>query len=187
MTKTKFKNLAHHFLLSSPSLDDEIFSGALIYVCRHTRDGAWGFIVNRPLPASVGGLLSELDLPSSQLAMNTPALDGGPMRPEAGFVLHTGLPDYASSFAVGENVCLTTSKDILENLSADSLEHYLVCMGFCSWGKGQLEDEVAAGDWLVSPCDLQILFGTPYDERLDKAYDKIGVNPHAFVSITGYA
>lgn len=181
------KNLAHQFLIASPSLDDERFLGKLIYVCRHTLEGAWGFIINQPLSTSVGGLLNELGLPSSQRAMNTPALDGGPIRPEAGFVLHTGLPDYGSSFAIGENVCLTTSKDILEHLAADSLAHYLVCMGFCSWHKGRLERELVAGDWLLCPPDLEILFGISFDERLSKAYDKIGVNPHTFVLSTGSA
>ena len=185
--KTNPKNLAHHFLLASPQMDDERFEDTLIYVCRHNADGAWGFIVNQPLSISVGGLLHELDPPSSQIAMNTPAINGGPMRPDAGFVLHTGLPDFKSSFAIGENVCLTTSKDILERLSEDSMAHYLMCMGFCTWGKGQLEDELEAGDWLICPADLQILFRAPFDERLSLAYDKIGVKPTAFVTTQGRA
>lgn len=185
--KSTQKSLAHHFLLASPDMPDDRFVDALIYVCRHTADGAWGFIVNQPLPISVGGLLHELDLPSSQIAMNTPAMDGGPVRPEAGFILHTGLPDFKSSFAVGENVCLTTSKDILERLSEDSVAHYLMCMGFCTWSKGQLEAELSMGDWLVCPADLQILFRAPFDERLSLAYDKIGIKPESFFTTTGRA
>lgn len=188
MANTKnFKNLAHHFIAARPSVDDDHFANTLIYICRHTIDGAWGFIINQPLPFSVGGLLNELELPSSQITMNTPALDGGPMRPEAGFILHTGLPNYHSSFAIGESVCLTTSKDILEHLSTDSVAHYLMCMGFCSWSEGQLEAEVAQGDWLVCPSDLEILFRTPFDERLNQAYGKIGINPDTFVSTAGFA
>ncbi|WII95253.1 YqgE/AlgH family protein [Moraxella haemolytica] len=186
-TTTHTKNLAHHFLLASPYMNDERFEQTLIYVCRHTADGAWGFVINQPLPTSVGGILTELDLPSSQLAMNTPAIAGGPMRPEAGFVLHTGLPNFNSSFAIGENVCLTTSKDILDRLSEDSLAHYLMCMGFCSWGTGQLEAEINTGDWFICPADLQILFRVPFDERLMQAYDKIGINPDNFVTTAGYA
>lgn len=186
-TKKPHKNLAHHFLLASPEMADERFTDTLIYICRHTTEGAWGFIINQPLPMSVGGLLGELDFPSSQTTMNTPTINGGPVRPEAGFILHTGLPDYKSSFAISENVCLTTSQDILERLSEDGVTHYLLCMGFCNWGKGQLEAEIGGGDWLVCPADLQILFRTPFQDRLHQAYDKIGINPHTFVSTTGYA
>lgn len=187
MNKTpRPKNLAHHFLLASTQMSDERFADTLIYICRHNADGAWGFIVNQSLPISVGGLLYELDLPSSQIAMNTPAINGGPMRPDAGFVLHTGLPDFKSSFVIGENVCLTTSKDILERLSEDSLSHYLMCMGFCTWAKGQLENELNLGDWLICPADLQILFGAPIDERLSLAYDKLSIKP-TLITTQGYA
>lgn len=169
-------------------MPDERFADTLVYITRHTPEGAWGFVVNEPLNAiSVGGLLGEMGMPSSQQAMNTPALHGGPVRPEAGFVLHTGLPDFASSFAIGESVCLTTSKDILERISEDSLAHFLVCMGFCNWGKGQLDKEVAQGDWIACPADLEILFRAPFEERISLVYDKLGINPDFFVATTGYA
>lgn len=168
-------------------MPDERFADTLIYICRHGADGAWGFIVNKPLSASVGGLLHELDLPASQKAMNTPAMQGGFARPEAGFVLHTGLPDFASSFAVGENVSLTTSKDILRLVSGDSLPYFLLCMGFCSWSKGQLEQEIREQDWLVCPADLEILFRAKFEDRLMLAYDKLGINFDKFAPITGSA
>lgn len=183
-----FKNLTHHFLLPSPTMDDERFFDAMIYVCRHTHQGAWGFIVNQPLTgSSVGAILNELELPSSQKSMNTPAMHGGVVRPEAGFVLHTGLPDYNSSFVIGENVCLTTSKDILQQLSQDKLPHYLLCMGFCNWQAGQLEKELGQGDWLVCPSDLQILFGAKFTDRLPQAYQKLGINLDKYTEQIGRA
>lgn len=181
------KKLTHHFLIPSQKMRDERFLDAVIYICRHTDEAAWGFIINQPLPNSVGSLLSELDLPVSQQAMNTPAINGGPVRPEAGFVLHTGLPDYKSSFAISENVCLTTSKDILEHLSADTLRHYLLCMGYCNWGKGQLDDEIAEGDWLVCPADLPTLFGIPFEDRLTACRQKLGIDTDMLSTIIGYA
>ncbi len=180
-------NLIHHFLIPSAQMTDERFEGAVIYICRHTPEGAWGFVINQPLVNSVGGLLSELDLPVTAAAMNTPALDGGPVRPEAGFILHTGQPDYKSSFAIAENVCLTTSKDILTQLSYDGLRHYLLCMGYCNWGKGQLDAEVAAGDWHVCAADLPTLFSTPFEARLAACYEKIGIDPDRLISSVGYA
>ncbi len=168
-------------------MPDERFAGALIYVCRHSGEGAWGFMVNKPLPASLGGLLHEFDLPVNQKAMKTPIMHGGFIRPEAGFVLHTGLPEFASSFAISENVCVTTSKDVLSLISNDSLPHFLLCMGFCHWGGGQLEAEISEQDWLVCPADLEILFRTNFSDRLALAYDKLGINPDKFISNIGFA
>lgn len=185
---TKNHSLVHHFLMPTDKMTDERFFDALLYICRHTKDGAWGFIINKPLESiSVGSLLSELDLPTSRANMNTQALDGGPVREEAGFVLHTGLPDYKSSFAISENICLTTSKDILEKLSHDKLEHYLLCMGYCQWGKGQLDQEIALGDWWVCPADLGIIFGLPFQDRLTASLAKLGIDINKFVNQTGSA
>lgn len=181
-------DLIHHFLIPTPQMDDARFSDALIYICKHNADGAWGFIVNQPLNAtSVGGLLGELDLPTSQATMNTAAMNGGPVRTEAGFVLHTGLPDYKSSIAISENICLTTSKDILEELSCDRVRHYLLCMGYCSWGKGQLDAEVAAGDWFICPADLRTLFELPFEQRLSASLARLGINPDKLTDTIGYA
>ena len=186
--KTNPKNLAHHFLLASPQMDDERFEDTLIYVCRHNADGAWGFIVNQPLSISVGGLLHELDLPSSQIAMNTPAINGGPMRPDAGFVLHTGLPDFKSSFAIGENVCLTTSKDILQAIAHnEGVGHYQLLLGHASWGPGHLEYELREGAWLTCPADLGLLFEQPYALRWESAAAKIGVKLDRLVDEIGHA
>ena len=186
--KDPFNSLSHRFLIASGQMPDERFFDALIYICRHTPDGAWGFIVNQPLHhVCVGMLLQELELPSSQLMMSTPAYHGGFVRPEAGFVLHTGLPDFSSSFAIGENVCLTTSKDVLKRISSHSLSHFLLCMGFCNWGKGQLDKEVAQGDWLICPADVQILFGADPKDKMSLAYQKLGIDVQKFVNDRGHA
>lgn len=184
---SKIKRLTHHFLIPSAQMSDDRFVDSVIYVCRHTIEGAWGFVINRPLPYSVGGLLSELGLPIIGSAMNVSALDGGPVRPEAGFVLHTGQPEYKSSFAIFENICLTTSKDVLQRLAFGELRHYLLCMGYCSWGKDQLDDEIASGDWYICPADLSTLFYVPFDERLRVCYNKLGINPDRMVATFGYA
>ncbi|OOS03589.1 putative transcriptional regulator [Moraxella cuniculi DSM 21768] len=179
--------LNHHFLIPTPQLQDDRFVDTLVYICRHTKEGAWGFVVNQPLPNSVGALLADLDLPVSQQMMNTPAVDGGPVRIEAGFVLHTGQPDFKSSFVIAENVCLTTSKDILQHLAFGELSHYLLCMGHCSWSKGQLEAEVYAGDWYICPADLPTLFLTPFADRLAACYAKMGIKPERLAANLGYA
>lgn len=167
-------NLTHYFLLPSPSMDDERFQNALIYICRHSSQGAWGFIINQPHPfLSVGTILGEMGLSGSYRTISTPVMHGGFVRPEAGFVLHTGQPDFTSSFVIGDNVCLTTSKDVLKWIATDGLSHYLLCMGFCNWGKGQLERELLAKDWLFCPADAHTLFAEAFELRLSKIRHKL--------------
>ena len=187
MSKT---NLTHHFLIAAPQMPDPRFAQSLIYICRHDDKGALGLMVNRPIPAArVGKLLEDLGIEVSMPeVMDDLALAGGPLYPEVGFVLHTGQPMWASSFAISENVCITTSQDILKRIAAgQGVGHYHLCLGHASWNKKQLEEELESGDWLVCPADLSLLFDTPFDERWQVAADKIGVDFERLSSDIGHA
>ncbi|MHB8950738.1 MAG: YqgE/AlgH family protein, partial [Rhodoferax sp.] len=41
-------NLTNHFLIALPSLQDEIFSRSVVYVCEHSERGALGLVINKP-------------------------------------------------------------------------------------------------------------------------------------------
>ena len=55
-------NLTNNFLIAMPTLEDPYFSKALIYVCEHTRNGALGIIVNRPLELNLASLLEKVNI-----------------------------------------------------------------------------------------------------------------------------
>lgn len=74
--------LINHFLLPTDNMQDPRFFGALVYICRYSQDGAWGFIVNEPAGGmSVGGLLGELRIDGGSRAMMISAMNGGFLRP----------------------------------------------------------------------------------------------------------
>ncbi|WP_227430235.1 YqgE/AlgH family protein [Psychrobacter sp. I-STPA6b] len=179
MAIEKLNNLTHQLLVATPQMPDERFNRALIYVCRHDPQGVLGLVINKPiLDANVGKLLEDLDIDvTDHQVRHDTALEGGPMYPEIGFVLHTGQPHWASSFAISENICITTSRDILQHIAqGQGVGHYYLCLGHASWSAGQLEAEIAQGDWLLCPADLSLLFETPFDERWHQAGEKIGVH-----------
>lgn len=181
--------LSHHFLLPTERLSDPRFFEALIYICRHSQDGAWGFVVNQPSThMTVGSLLAEMRIDGGAAAMKIPAMKGGVMRLEAGFVLHTGLPEFYSSLALSENICLTTSKDVLSCLApVPKVRDYMVLMGFCAWHSGQLEQEISAGDWLVCAASEEILFEKDHSKKLAKCHEKLGLNPNPLAPVVGTA
>lgn len=59
---------------------------------------------------------------------------------------------------MGENVCITTSKDILDAIAHnEGVGRYQIALGYASWGKNQLEDEIARGDWLICDADMDLI------------------------------
>ena len=177
----------HHCLIAPPHMADDFFTNAVIYLARHDEKGAQGILINRPSQLSIKELLNDLDIDADHVHPHA-VLQGGPLRPEAGFVLHTGQPTWHASAAIGENVCLTTSKDILDAIAHNQgVERYQLALGYASWEKNQLEEEITRGDWLICECDMDLIFNLPYEERWNAAYKKIGVDPIWFTSEVGHA
>ncbi len=179
--------LTHRCLIAPPQLNQDFFTQTLVYIARHDEQGAQGLIINRPSHIEIKELLSDLHI-STDLVKPHAVLEGGPVRPEAGFVLHTGHPAWQSSIAVSENVCVTTSKDILEAIAHnEGVERYQIMLGYASWKPQQLEDEVSRGDWLICDADMDLLFGLPYDQRWSAAAAKIGLDTNWLSEEVGHA
>lgn len=181
--KTSLKN---KLLLASPHMEDPFFQHSVIYIARHTPQGAYGLIINRPAPMDIKELFDDLNVVHDDMQSHD-VLIGGPVRPEAGFILHTGQPHWQASEAIGENICLTTSKDILQAIALNQLKHYHMTLGYCNWRKNQLEQELSQGDWQVCPVDMDLLFNLPYEQRWQAAYDKINIDPIWLVEEIGRA
>lgn len=190
MPKIHNFNFTNHFLIATPNIDGGIFQHSLVYLCRHDKQGVLGLVLNKPIyHSNVAKLFEELDIniTTPDLHKKHP-LDGGPMNPEVGFVLHTGQPDWVSSFAITENVCITTSKDILHSIaSGQGVEHFELCLGHASWGKGQLEQELENGDWFLLPATMSLLFEVDYAQRWQIASDSIGIDFDRLSTDIGHA
>ncbi|HCB08895.1 MAG TPA: YqgE/AlgH family protein, partial [Alteromonas sp.] len=55
------KNLANHFLIAMPSMEDPFFSRSLTYICEHNEEGAMGLVVNQPTNMTLKELLEQAD------------------------------------------------------------------------------------------------------------------------------
>ncbi|MEZ7835438.1 MAG: YqgE/AlgH family protein, partial [Burkholderiaceae bacterium] len=83
---------------------------------------------------------------------------------------------------------MTTSKDVLEAMSEGAgPSRVLVTLGYSTWGKGQLESEIAENAWLTVAADHAIIFDTPPELRYTRAMGLLGLNLGALSSQVGHA
>ncbi len=179
--------LKHHFLLAMPGLTADYFGNSITYIAEHNDDGALGFMVNRPLALSLGDLLAQLGI-ESHGDLVAPVLEGGPVKTERGFILHSDDKQYESSVALGNGVMLSTARQILEAIGARTgPDRFLVALGYAGWEAGQLEQELAENAWLTCPASREILFDVPFEERIDKAARSLGIDFRLMSSQAGHA
>jgi putative transcriptional regulator len=187
--KKTINSLKNHFLVAMPSLNDENFSGSVVYICEHNAEGAMGLIVNQQLDIPAKAVFDRLDLEQKNNQGDDLIFDGGPMQQDRGFILHiTSEKKWESTIHIGGDVSLSTSKDILGDIAlGGGPKDSLITLGYSSWEAGQLEQELKENIWLTIPADSSIIFNTDCAQRAQAAALSIGLNLDSLALDSGHA
>lgn len=133
------------FLQSNSTIQsDPLFGNALIYIADFNAAGALGFILNRRHPRNFNELQEFVHCPS------LPLWQGGPMQAEQLFFLHC-RPDLIEEAQLAANGIYLGGRfsDAVDALLSHTLppNHIQLFIGYCGWEAGQLEQEIADGEW----------------------------------------
>lgn len=183
------RSFAEHFLIAMPAMDDPNFVRSVTLVCQHDEGGAMGLVINHPADVRFGELLGQLKLDSGDAALaERLVLDGGPVQPDRGFVLHDDPRPWDSSLRLRNGLAVTTSRDILEAIArGEGPANWLLALGYAGWDAGQLEAEMAANSWLTVPADAGLVFDTPVEARWRAAAGRLGVDLDRLADYAGHA
>lgn len=186
---TETANFTSHFLIAMPAMADPNFSRTLTFICEHNEQGALGIIVNRPIDMTLISLFERIEIPLHAHGFEaTPIYFGGPVQTDRGFVLHRPLGNWQSTLRIGDQLGLTSSRDILQSLGASGEPtEVLITLGYAGWAAGQLEWEMSQNAWLTVIADPEIVFGLPPEERLPAAMQLLGVDYAKLSEIAGHA
>ena len=167
--------LEQQMLIAMPGMVDGNFAGSVT--------------INRLSNFTLGEIFSQLQIecPNEDIRQ-LPVLEGGPVAPDRGFVLHSPVEGYESSMDVGSGIMVTTSRDVLADIATGSgPEKYLVALGYAGWGGGQLEGEMLANAWLSVSADTDIVFDLPLPNRFNEALGRLGIKVDRLHSEAGHA
>lgn len=181
--------LDQQVLIAMPGMVDSNFVGSVTLLCQHNETGAIGITINRLSNFTLGEIFSQLNIDcGNDTLRKLPVLEGGPVAPDRGFVLHNPMEGYESSMEVGQEIMVTTSRDVLSDIAAGSgPEKYVVALGYAGWGGGQLENEMLANAWLSVSADTDIVFDMPLFNRFDEALGRLGIKIDQLHSEAGHA
>lgn len=188
-TDIRMSSLEGQLLIAMPGLRDPNFSETVAFICKHDENGAIGIVVNRPSDMSLGDVCRQLEY---ELKLGDdaeqPIMNGGPVQPDRGFVLHLSAEEFDSTVDPDAAIKVTVSQDILKAIArGDGPRPALVALGYAGWSSGQLESEIAANAWLHVPGAPSILFETPIEQRWQAAAGLIGIDIHQVTSYAGHA
>ena len=171
-------SLAPALLLAMPQLIDPNFARAVVLLCEHAAEGAFGLVVNRPSDISAAGAV-RLE-PPVEHPNDLPLLIGGPVEPQRGWILTAHPPDDVEHRGVGGGLYLSASPLLLRRVltSRPLPKRTHVLAGYAGWGPGQLDIELSESSWLIMPVELDLIFEIPAAAAWEMAIRRLGADPH---------
>lgn len=139
------ESLCGQLLLASPALHDPNFERTVVLIGVHNEDGAMGVVLNRPSGVTVGEAVPELE---QAVAEEEPIYVGGPVQPGAVVCLAEFLDPSPAGLLVLGRIGFPAPDAGVEELT-EATARRRVFAGYAGWGEGQLDEELADGDWIA--------------------------------------
>ena len=152
------KWLKGKLLLDGGGLQGSFFHRAVVLVCEHNTEGAFGLALNHAVGSKVGEMIVA-NLPDT--LKDAPLFLGGPVQPTALSFLHSD--NFIADANVFQNLNVGHSLDDLVEIgeSFSPMKKFKMFAGYAGWSPGQLEMEMKRGSWLTFPASLELVFDTP--------------------------
>jgi putative transcriptional regulator len=197
-------NLQGKILLATPIMDDDNFIKSVALICVHEDEGTVGVVINKPLAVVTHeDICKQLNIAqktkASKQKQKYTILRGGPVDSDRLFVLSFEVDDPAyDSSGVEESGGIANNAHITLYTNAPAFladvakgvrkERFLLCMGFCAWAAGQLEDEIEENSWLVVEATHKDVFDGDPQKKWKSMINKIGLDdPSKMVPYSGHA
>lgn len=163
-----------YLLAALPQLEDDEFARAVILVIQHDDEGAFGFVLNKPLvnqdEVSTQLVAEVQDAEGATLSeFEEPLFNGGPVKEEIVFMLHDNSAYGDEDGHITDDFFITADTQKFQEILTQS-EHETrksFFMGCVSWEPHQLDEEILNGAWVMVPFDAKHLFQSPPDDSAE--------------------
>lgn len=162
-------SLAGQLLVASPWIGDPHFERAVILIVEDGPEGAVGIVINKPIGEQpLANVFKALGQKEGDVTGSVRVFAGGPVQPEAGFVVHSADYHTPETVALTDSVSMTSNVAILRDIGdKKGPAKFLVAFGYAGWGPEQLEHEIEEHAWGIAEADPTLVF----DEDRDKVWE----------------
>ena len=145
------------FLVARRNMPDPFFRDSVVLVTHKAGAGPLGVIVNRPLQVPLASVVPDLERSPQR---EEKIFFGGPVSVDELTVVFRSTSPPAGAIELLEGVYLGSSREVvLEVLGRENPPNGLrVFAGHAAWSPGQLESEIARGDWHLLRADAAAIF-----------------------------
>jgi putative transcriptional regulator len=155
-------------LVARAELPDPNFKDSVVVVMNNIAPAPAGLIINRPTRIPVSHLFRDVE----RLAQRDDKVYfGGPVQIESVSFLFRADKPPEHGIQVVDGIYLGMDAELLRKLlnREKPMEGLRIFIGYAGWSPGQLQAEIARGDWKLAPADASAIFSGksehPWPER----------------------
>jgi putative transcriptional regulator len=151
------KPLTTILLVARAELPDSNFKDSVVLVMNNIGPAPTGIIINRPTKVAVSSLFPDLE---RLTRLDDRLYFGGPVEfASVSFLLRADTPP-EHAIHVLDGVYLSTDEELLRKLLGRDkpMDGLRIFIGHSGWAPGQLEAEIARGDWTLAPAEAGAIF-----------------------------
>jgi len=141
-------------LVSEPFLNDTYFRRSVVLLTEHSKEGSVGFVLNKPVELTVGGILK--DFPEIDASVSI----GGPVNTNTVHYIHTIGDLIPNSVQVMKNLWWGGDFDTIKELITQGKirkNNIRFFLGYAGWSPNQLENELSENAWVVTELDARTI------------------------------
>tara|TARA_B100000925_G_scaffold45837_1_gene29899 strand:+ start:518 stop:1045 length:528 start_codon:yes stop_codon:yes gene_type:complete len=161
--------LKNHIIISMPHMNDPFFSKSVVLICDHNSHGSMGIILNKKLDQKKSNSKFGVETLSKEKVI----FFGGPVMVNFTLLIHDEKKLEDSSYKIAENLFLSNN-GFTNNKIRISNKKFI--SGYAGWSKGQLENEIKNGDWIVQKARDDLIFETDCEKIWNNAMKSLGFN-----------
>jgi putative transcriptional regulator len=144
-------------IVARPELPDSNFKDSIVLVMNNVGPAPGGVILNRPTRIPVSHLFPDIE----RLArVDDKVYFGGPVQITVLSFLFRARTEPEDAIKVLDGVYVSTNRELLLKLLARDkpMQGLRIFIGYSGWAPGQLEGEIARGDWTLEPATADAIF-----------------------------
>lgn len=137
-------------LLSDPFMGDEYFERSVVYLCEHSEEGSFGFVLNNFIEIQLSQLNERFPEIIGKISL------GGPIEKETMYFVHSMKDELNESISIDNGVYIGGDfEQLYEILTEQHLQDNKVrfFLGYSGWDAGQLAAEIKENAWVVCNVD----------------------------------
>lgn len=144
-------------LIADPFLKDPNFMRTVVYMCRHSDEGSFGFVLNKVFEQTLDELINGME------GMELPVYYGGPVQTDTVHYIHQYPDLIPECYKISDDIYwggdFETVKKLLRTKQIDT-EKIKFFIGYSGWEKDQLALELTEKSWLTATATRKIVFDT---------------------------